>query len=78
MRPLEPAEPIRVFHVTLGPGVWHVRRDGVFFGDYLSRGDAIRGAYAAARSEENRGFMAEVFAPPGVMALPHHEPHLER
>jgi hypothetical protein len=69
---------MRVFHVTLGSGVWHVRRDGVFFGDYLSRGNAIRAAYAAARSEEKRGFTAKVFEPPGVRALPHHEPHLDR
>ena len=76
MNPLEPAQHGHVFHVTPGSGVWHVRRDGVFFGDYLSRGNAIRAAYAAALSDETRGLMARVFEPPGLTPLPHHEVYL--
>jgi hypothetical protein len=76
MHRLEPAQDTQVFRVTLGSGVWHVRRNDVFFGDYLTRGNAIRAACAAARIEEHRGYVAQVFEPPGTMALPHHEPHL--
>jgi hypothetical protein len=77
MHPHDPAEHGPVFHVTPGSGVWHVSRDGVFFGDYLSRGNAIRAAYAAARSDETHGLMALVFEPPGMTPLPHHEPHFD-
>ena len=76
MRPLESAPPRGVFRVTLRTGIWNVSRNDVFFGDYRTRGNAVRAAYAAARAEEGRGGMAQVFAPPGTLALPHHEPHL--
>ena len=77
MHRLEPALDTQVFRVTLGSGVWHVRRNDVFFGDYMTRGNAVRAACAAARVEEDRGHMAQVFEPSGTIALPHHEPHLE-
>ena len=74
MNPLEPARHGPLFHVTPGSGVWHVRRDGVFFGDYLSRSVAIHAAYAAARSDEARGLAPQVFEPPASTPLPHHQP----
>lgn len=76
MRPIESLQQSQVFRITLGSGVWHVRRNEVFFGDYLTRGNAVRAACAAARTEEARGRRAEVFEPPGAAAVPHHEPHL--
>jgi hypothetical protein len=75
MHPLESAPPSRVFRVTLRTGIWNVSRNDVFFGDYRTRGDAVRAAYAAARTEAGRGRLAQVFAPPGKVALSHHEPH---
>jgi hypothetical protein len=75
MHPLEPVQLSQTFRVTLRTGVWNVSRDGVFFGDYMTRGNAIRAAYAGARIEEGRGRLAQVFEPPGAVALPHHEPH---
>ena len=76
MHPHESARQTQVFRITLGSGVWHVRRNDVFFGDYMTRDNAVRGACAAARSEEGRGHLAQVFEPPGTVALPHHEAHL--
>jgi hypothetical protein len=76
MQPLEAPPHSLVFHITLGSSVWHVSRNGAFYGDYLSRGNAIRAACAGARDEERRGGVARVFEPPGTVALPHHEPHL--
>jgi len=76
MLPLESAPPSGVFRVTLRTGIWNVSRNDVFYGDYHTRGNAVRAAYAAARAEEGRGRTAQVFAPPGTVALPHHESHL--
>lgn len=53
MPPLEPAQSGPVFRITLGAGVWHVRRDDVFFGDYRTRDDAVGAAQAAARLHPN-------------------------
>jgi hypothetical protein len=75
MLPLESARWTQVFRITPGSGVWHVSRNGEFFGDYHTRGNALRGAYAAACVEEGRGRVAQVFEPPGTTALPHHETH---
>lgn len=76
MRPLEAGQQGHAFRITTGPGVWHVSRDHVWSGDYLTRGNAIRAAYAGARLDESRGLMAYVLEPPGAAHLPHHEPHL--
>lgn len=76
-RESQPARRGSVFHVTLGSGVWHVRRDGVFFGDYHFRDAAVRAAYAAAGADESRGLMAQVFEPPGSTPFPHHAPQLD-
>lgn len=76
MRPADPGRPDQVFRIGLGPGVWRVSHNGAFFGDYLTRGNAVRAAYAGARFEEGRGRVAHVFESPGTTALPHHEPHL--
>jgi len=77
MNRIEPVQQSQVFRITLGSGIWHVRRNDVFYGDYLTRGNAIRGACAGARTEEERGRVAQVFEPPNTVAHPHHESHLE-
>jgi len=76
MHSTEPLEQSEVFRVTLGSGVWHVKRNDTFFGDYLTRGNAVRAACAAACMQEERGRAVQVFEPPATVALPHHEPHL--
>jgi hypothetical protein len=52
-----------------------VLRDKVFYGDFLSRGDAVRGACFGARTDEARGRRAQVLADEGKAPLPHYEPH---
>ena len=76
MESIEPIQQGHVFRITPGSGIWRVSRDGAFFGDYLTHGNAVRAACAGARIDENRGRVALVFEPPGVVALRHHEPHL--
>lgn len=63
------------YEVSKQGGVWHVLRDKVFYGDFLTRGDAVRGACFGARADEARGHSAQVLAPPGDSPLPHFEPH---
>jgi hypothetical protein len=75
MKPLEPGRRGPVFHVTLRSGVWQVRRDSVFFGDYHLRDAAVGAACAAASAEQSRGLMAQVFEPPSLTPLPLRESH---
>lgn len=62
------------FRVSVRSGVWSVTRDHVFYGDYLSRTEALRGACSAACSAEALGGTARVLAPPGDTLIPHHDP----
>ena len=57
---------------TLRSGVWSVTRDDVFYGDFLSRAEAVRQACLATRAFEARGGVARVFAAPGETLIPHH------
>jgi hypothetical protein len=52
-------------------GVWAVTRDGVFYGDYLSREQAIASAQAGARAIEARGGAARVVVRSGDQRVPH-------
>jgi hypothetical protein len=58
-------------------GVWQVTRDKVFYGDYLTREDALESACSAARSVEAGGGAARVLTPSGEAVIPHHEPRLK-
>ena len=49
-----------LFEVGLRQGVWHVFRDGAFFGHYRGRGAAVAAAQEAARRPLSRARMAEV------------------
>lgn len=51
--------------------VWCVTRNGVFYGDYNSREQAVAGAKAGARAAENRGGAACVLIQPGSQVVPH-------
>lgn len=57
--------------------VWDVTKDGVAFGVFGSRGDAVRAAYTEARREERLGHPTDVFSGEDGLRMPHHEPHLE-
>lgn len=67
-----------IYQVSETGGVWHVLRDRAFFGDFPTRGDAVRAACLGARTEEALGRSAQVLALPGNTPLPHHEPHFGR
>lgn len=59
------------FRVRLGSTVWSVTRNEVFYGDYLTRGDALEGARVAARAVEGLGGAARVVAEPGGILIAH-------
>jgi len=63
------------FRVSDVGGRWQVSRDAVFWGDFLSRGDAVRAACFGARKEELRGRSSRVLAPPADQLMSHYEPH---
>lgn len=51
---------IATFTAAERQGVWSVTRDGVFYGDYHSRDQAVASAQAGARAIEDRGGTARV------------------
>ncbi|MCR5879136.1 hypothetical protein [Phenylobacterium sp. J367] len=59
------------FRAILRSGVWSVTRDHVFYGDFLTRAEALRQACAAAIAVEALGGTARVLAPPGETLVPH-------
>jgi len=71
--PLRRAAPANtcVFRARATAEVWSVTRDGLFYGDYLSRAEALGGACAAARDVEALGGAAEVRAGPDDTLVPH-------
>ena len=60
-----------VFRAQVSAGVWSVTKDQVFYGDYLSRADAVSGACDAARAVEALGGTAEVRAGPADALVNH-------
>jgi hypothetical protein len=67
-----------VFRTSLRSGVWSVTRDAVFYGDYLSRTDALVGACSAARAVESLGGSAEVRMDPGDIIVRHQDRYPSR
>ncbi|HEY8571923.1 hypothetical protein [Phenylobacterium sp.] len=59
------------FRASSRSGVWQVTRDHVFYGDYLTREDALRSACDAARTFDAAGGTARVVAPPGESVVLH-------
>lgn len=57
--PIEPDDAV-VMRCGQTGGVWHVTRNGEFFGDYLSEGPAREAIANAAREVERRGGRAEL------------------
>ena len=62
------------FRAMQRSGVWSVTRDHAFYGDFLSRAEALRQACSAARAFEALGGASRVFGPPGETLIPHHPP----
>jgi hypothetical protein len=60
------------FRASRRSSVWQVTRDEVFYGDYLSREEALKSACSAARSFEAVGGTARVLASPGDVLIAHH------
>ena len=52
-------------------GVWFVTKDQVFYGDYLTRGQAVEAACFGARTVEAQGGSAQVLETPGDVVVPH-------
>lgn len=52
-------------------GLWYVNKNDVFYGDYLSRNQAIEAACFGARTVEAKGGSARVVSMPGDVPVPH-------
>ncbi len=61
------------FRVSSGGGVWQVTRDDAFYGDYLTRNEAVESACSAARSLEASGGRAQVVMSPGDAVIRHQD-----
>src|SRR2546427_522572 len=59
------------FRIDQRSGVWVVTKNDTFYGDYLSRGQAIESACFGARAVEAQGGSAEVLATPGDERVDH-------
>lgn len=62
------------FRTQLRSGVWSVTKDDAFYGDYLSRREAVKGACAGARAVEALGGSAKVLDAATDTVIPHHAP----
>jgi hypothetical protein len=59
------------FRAAVRLGVWSVTKNDAFYGEYLSRAEALRGACSAARTAEALGARVRVLAPPRDTVIPH-------
>lgn len=67
----------RTFRVAARGDAWQVTRDDAVYGDFLTRGEAVRAACFAARSAEKRGGSVRVLAPPNDRVIPYYEPFFD-
>jgi len=63
------------FRVSEVRGAWRVSRDHSLYGEFLTRGDAVRGACFGARAANKRGASSRVFAAPDELRIDPYEPH---
>lgn len=63
-----------VIHARLRSGVWSVTKNDRFYGDYLSKADAVSAACAAARAVEALGGTARVLAGADGVVVAHQAP----
>lgn len=59
------------FRVGERSGVWYVNKSDIFYGDYLSRAQAIEAACFGARTVEAQGGVALVVTMPGDAPVAH-------
>lgn len=57
------------FHVCERSGVWSVTKNNAFYGDYLSREQALQAACFGARTVEAQGGSAQVLTMPGEVPV---------
>jgi hypothetical protein len=70
-----PRETGCTFRVLQKSEVWQVSRDETFYGEFLTRGDAVRAACFGARAQDRRGRGSRVVMTPGDQRIPHYDPH---
>ena len=63
------------FRVLQKSAVWQVSRDETLYGEFLTRGDAVRAACFGARTQDRRGPGSQVLMTPGDRPIPHYDPH---
>lgn len=63
---------ICTFRIGQQACAWFVTKNNAFYGDYLTRGQAIEAASFGARAVEARGGSALVFETPGDVLIDHH------
>lgn len=63
------------FHVSQISEAWQVSRDETVYGEFDTRGDAIRAACFGARAQDRHGRGSQVLMMPGDQLVPHYEPH---
>jgi hypothetical protein len=68
------ADLCRTFRTGQRGGVWFVTKDHAFYGDYLSRDQAIESACYGARAVEATGGSARVLDGPDQVVIPHQFP----
>lgn len=64
-----------IFRVHESTGVWQVSRDEALYGEFHTRGDAVRAACFGARAQDRYGRGSKVLVTPGDRPIPHYEPH---
>lgn len=68
---------LRTFRVVARGDAWQVTRDDAVYGDFLTRGEAVRAACFAARSAEKRGSSVRVLSSPNDRVISHFEPFFD-
>lgn len=63
------------FRICQTSAAWQVSRDELFYGEFHTRGDAVRAACFGARAQDRRGRGSQVLMTPGDQRVPHYEPH---
>ena len=67
-----PIAPV-TFRAFARQGAWCVTREGAFYGDFLTRAEALRCACFGARAVEARGGAARVLTGAGDAVVPHQD-----
>lgn len=63
MTRVDPLPSRHLFRVSRHAGVWRLIHNGVFYRDYVSEGDAVAAAHAAADRERAFGHQVQVVTP---------------